>query len=71
MQNILWNCLLNSKNENRTYESLCNLININKDDYTVKDMNEIINESDICNKFNNIFKIKTIAKLYIMEMNMN
>jgi len=50
---------INYKNS-RTYESLCNIINllnINKDDYAMRDMNEIINDRDICNKFNSIFKI--------------
>ena len=50
----------NNFEKNRTYESLCNIINlmkINKDDYHKQDMNEIINNIDIYNKFNNIFKI--------------
>ena len=50
----------NNFEKNRTYESLCNIINlmkINKDDYHIQDMNEIINDIDIYNKFNNIFKI--------------
>lgn len=50
----------NNFEKNRTYESLCNIINlmkINKDDYYKQDMNEIINNIDIYNKFNNIFKI--------------
>ena len=50
----------NFENNNRTYESLFNLINlmnINEEDNTIQDMNEIINDDDICNKFNNIFKI--------------
>ena len=51
---------LNNLEKNRTYESLCNIINlmnINKDGYAVQDMNEIINDIDIYNKFNNNFKI--------------
>ena len=50
----------NNFEKNRTYESLCNIINlmkINKDDYHKQDMNEIINNIDVYNKFNNIFKI--------------
>ena len=50
----------NNFEKNRTYESLCNIINlmnINKNDYAIQDMNEIINHIDIYNKFNNIFKI--------------
>ena len=54
------NYIFNNFERSRTYESLFNLINImniNNDDNTMQDMNEIINDSDICNKFNNIFKI--------------
>jgi len=54
------NHIFNNYKENRTYESLfniINLLNINKDNYALKDMYEIINDIDICNKFNNIFKI--------------
>ena len=51
------NIFQNLDNENRNFESLCNLINITKDDYAIRDMNEIINEKNACNKFNNIFKL--------------
>jgi hypothetical protein len=44
-------------------------MNINKNDYDIKDMNEIINDIDIYNKFNNIFKI--IKMIYIINKNEN
>ena len=56
--------IFNNFEKCRTYESLCNFINImniSQEDYTIQDMNDIINESDICNKYNKIFKLyKTI-----------
>jgi len=63
--NIKNNIFKNLNNENRNYESLSNLINISKDDYTIRDMNEIINEVNINKKFNYIIEIykKIIGKI--------
>ena len=60
----------NNFEKNRTYEYLCNIINLmntNKNDYTIQDMNEIINDIDIdiYNLFNNIFII--IKMIYIIN----
>ena len=41
--NINNNIFQNFNNEKRNYESLSNLINITKDGYAIRDMNEIIN----------------------------
>ena len=43
---------------------IINLMNINKNDYAIQDMNEIINHIDIYNKFNNIYTI--IKMIYII-----
>jgi hypothetical protein len=40
-------------------------MNINKNDYAIQDMNEIINHIDIYNKFNNIYTI--IKMIYIIN----
>ena len=47
------NIFQNLDNKNRNFESLCNLINITKDDYAIRDMIE----ENVCNKFNYIFKL--------------
>ena len=44
---------------------IINLMNINKNDYAIQDMNEIINHIDIYNKFNNIYTI--IKMIYIIN----
>jgi hypothetical protein len=44
-------------------------MNINKNDYAIQDMNEIINHIDIYNKFNNIYTI--IKMIYIINKNEN
>jgi hypothetical protein len=44
---------------------IINLMSINKNDYAIQDMNEIINHIDIYNKFNNIYTI--IKMIYIIN----
>ena len=71
--NIKNNIFQNFNYEKRNYESLSNLINITKDDYTMRDMNEIINEVNVKMKFNyilNIYKkINDLNNSNILDMN--
>ena len=64
--NIKKNIFQNFENENRNYETLSNLITISKDDYTIRDMNEIINEVNDNKKFDYIIKIykKIIGQIF-------
>lgn len=70
--NINNNIFQNFNNEKRNYESLSNLINITKDGYAIRDMNEIINEDNASMKFNYILNL--YKKIYghnnnILDMN--
>ena len=55
--NIKNNICQSFYNEKVNYQSLSNIIHISNNDYTINDMNEIINQVDITKKFDYIYKL--------------
>ena len=51
------NMINNIENKNRNYEEIYNLVKNSNNDYILKDINKIINEISINNKFNNIMDL--------------